>query len=51
MLHSCPADNAILFKLLAKTAGMGHGIMPSFMAKPYADVSLPSWRGLALCSD
>jgi glutamine synthetase len=33
------ADNAILFKLLAKTAGMQYGIMPSFMAKPYGDVS------------
>lgn len=32
------ADNAILFKLLAKTVGMQYGIMPSFMAKPYGDV-------------
>ncbi|KAL7411214.1 hypothetical protein BDY24DRAFT_397080 [Mrakia frigida] len=32
------ADNAILFKLLAKTVGMQYGIMPSFMAKPYGDM-------------
>lgn len=34
------ADNAVLFKLLAKTIGMQYGIIPSFMAKPYADVRL-----------
>ena len=33
------ADNAILFKFLAKSVGMKHGITPSFMAKPWANVS------------
>ena len=37
------ADNAVLFKLLAKTAGIEHGVMPTFMAKPYA--SLPGCSG------
>jgi glutamine synthetase len=37
------ADNACLFKLLAKSVGMGYGIIPTFMAKPYTDVS---WTGL-----
>lgn len=32
------ADNAILFKLLAKSVGIKHGIMPSFMAKPWGNV-------------
>jgi glutamine synthetase len=36
------ADNAILFKLIAKTMGLKYGIMPSFMAKP--------WAGLPGCS-
>lgn len=35
------ADNAILFKLLAKTVGMQYSITPSFMAKPYGEVSRP----------
>jgi glutamine synthetase len=34
------ADNAILFKYTAKSLGMKHGIMPSFMAKPWGNVSL-----------
>ena len=29
------ADNAILFKYTAKSVGMKHGVMPSFMAKPW----------------
>ena len=33
------ADNAILFKLVAKSVGMKYGIMPTFMAKPWGDVS------------
>lgn len=33
------ADNALLFKYLAKCVGMKHGIMPTFMAKPWGDVS------------
>jgi len=33
------ADNAILFKFVAKSVGMKHGITPTFMAKPYSDVS------------
>ena len=33
------ADNAILFKFLAKSIGMKHGVMPSFMAKPWGNVS------------
>ena len=33
------ADNAILFKFLAKSVGMKHGITPSFMAKPWGNVS------------
>lgn len=37
------ADNATLFKLTAKNVGMKYGIIPSFMAKPYAD--LPGCSG------
>jgi hypothetical protein len=33
------ADNAILFKYLAKSVGMRHGVIPSFMAKPWGNVS------------
>ena len=33
------ADNAILFKFLTKSLGMKYGVMPSFMAKPWANVS------------
>jgi glutamine synthetase len=33
------ADNAILFKYLAKSIGMKHGVLPSFMAKPWNNVS------------
>ncbi|KAH8827026.1 hypothetical protein DL96DRAFT_1605208 [Flagelloscypha sp. PMI_526] len=36
------ADNAILYKFLAKSIGMQHGIIPSFMAKP--------WNNLPGCS-
>jgi len=36
------ADNAILFKLLAKSTGMKLGVLPTFMAKP--------WGGLPGCS-
>lgn len=32
-------DNAILFKYLAKSIGMKHGVLPSFMAKPWGNVS------------
>jgi glutamine synthetase len=32
------ADNAILFKFTAKSLGMKHGVMPSFMAKPWGNV-------------
>ena len=32
------ADNAILFKYVAKSVGMKYGIIPSFMAKPWGDV-------------
>ncbi|KAF7796709.1 hypothetical protein EIP86_007892 [Pleurotus ostreatoroseus] len=31
------ADNAILFKYAAKSIGMKHGIIPSFMAKPWGN--------------
>lgn len=31
------ADNAILFKFLAKLVGQQHGVLPTFMAKPYSD--------------
>ncbi|TDL27400.1 glutamine synthetase/guanido kinase [Rickenella mellea] len=37
------ADNAILFKYLAKSVGMKHGIIPSFMAKPWGN--LPGCSG------
>ncbi|EIW69792.1 hypothetical protein TREMEDRAFT_68303 [Tremella mesenterica DSM 1558] len=37
------ADNACLFKLMAKSVGMKYGIMPSFMAKPWGD--LPGCSG------
>lgn len=33
------ADNAILFKFATKSIGMKHGIVPSFMAKPWGNVS------------
>lgn len=31
------ADNATLFKYTAKLVGYRHGVLPTFMAKPYAD--------------
>lgn len=40
------ADNAILYKYLAKSIGMKHGVLPSFMAKPWGNVrfhSLIKW--------
>ncbi|WWD20609.1 hypothetical protein CI109_105085 [Kwoniella shandongensis] len=37
------ADNACLFKLVAKSVGMKHGITPTFMAKPWGD--LPGCSG------
>ncbi|KAH7906371.1 glutamine synthetase guanido kinase [Hygrophoropsis aurantiaca] len=37
------ADNAILFKYLAKSIGMKHGVLPSFMAKPWGN--LPGCSG------
>lgn len=36
------ADNAMLFKFLAKSIGMKHGVVPSFMAKPWGNVSQDS---------
>ena len=33
------ADNGLLFKLVAKSMGMKHGVMPTFMAKPWENVS------------
>ena len=40
------ADNACLFKLVAKTVGMKYGIMPTFMAKPWGDVGVSHLRDL-----
>ncbi|KAF7304954.1 Gln-synt-C domain-containing protein [Mycena kentingensis (nom. inval.)] len=37
------ADNAILFKYLAKSIGIKRGVMPSFMAKPWGN--LPGCSG------
>lgn len=37
------ADNAILFKFLTKSIGFKHGIIPSFMAKPWGN--LPGCSG------
>ncbi|KIJ69333.1 hypothetical protein HYDPIDRAFT_24177 [Hydnomerulius pinastri MD-312] len=37
------ADNAVLFKFLAKSIGMKHEVMPSFMAKPWGN--LPGCSG------
>ncbi|WVN89641.1 uncharacterized protein L203_104871 [Cryptococcus depauperatus CBS 7841] len=37
------ADNACLFKLVAKSIGMKYGITPTFMAKPWGD--LPGCSG------
>ncbi|KIS00368.1 glutamine synthetase [Cryptococcus deuterogattii 2001/935-1] len=37
------ADNACLFKLVAKSIGMKHGVSPTFMAKPWGD--LPGCSG------
>jgi glutamine synthetase len=36
------ADNATLFKFVAKSVGMKRGVIPSFMAKPWANVSVNS---------
>ena len=33
------ADNAALFKYVAKSVGMRRGVVPSFMAKPWGGVS------------
>ncbi|KAJ4497877.1 hypothetical protein C8R41DRAFT_758394 [Lentinula lateritia] len=37
------ADNAILFKFLTKSIGMRHGVLPTFMAKPWGN--LPGCSG------
>jgi glutamine synthetase len=37
------ADNAILYKYAAKSIGMQHGVIPSFMAKPWGN--LPGTSG------
>ncbi|TRM62581.1 hypothetical protein BD626DRAFT_497834 [Schizophyllum amplum] len=37
------ADNAALFKYVAKSVGMKHGVVPSFMAKPWGE--LPGCSG------
>lgn len=37
------ADNAILYKFLAKSIGLKHGVLPSFMAKPWGN--LPGCSG------
>lgn len=37
------ADNAVLFKFLAKSIGMKHQVLPSFMAKPWGN--LPGCSG------
>lgn len=34
------ADNAQLFKFAVKSIGMKHGIIPSFMAKPWGKVCI-----------
>jgi len=34
------ADNALLFKYLVKSLGIKYGITPSFMAKPWGNVSM-----------
>ncbi|SNX85368.1 probable glutamine synthetase [Melanopsichium pennsylvanicum] len=33
------ADMAVLYKLLAKSVGVKHGIIPTFMAKPWANLA------------
>ena len=38
------ADNALLYKYLAKSIGMKHGIIPSFMAKPWGNVGCYLFR-------
>lgn len=40
------ADNGVLFKLMAKSVGMKYGIMPTFMAKPYGNVSKRTGKDL-----
>ncbi|KAF8643907.1 hypothetical protein AX16_008923 [Volvariella volvacea WC 439] len=37
------ADNAVLYKFLAKSIGMKYGVLPSFMAKPWGN--LPGCSG------
>ena len=34
------ADNAALFKLVAKSIGIKYNVMPTFMAKPWENVCL-----------
>ena len=36
-------DNAILFKYLAKSIGMKHNVLPSFMAKPWGNVTVSAF--------
>lgn len=47
------ADNAVLFKFLAKSIGMKHGIIPSFMAKPWGNVrsTILSWFAVSVQFD
>lgn len=42
------ADNAVLFKYTAKSLGIKHGVMPSFMAKPWGNVRLSCFCFLSM---
>lgn len=42
------ADNAILFKYMAKSVGMKYGVIPSFMAKPWGGVGFLSFSELSV---
>lgn len=44
------ADNAILFKYMAKSIGMKYGVIPSFMAKPWGSVRRLRFRSSHLGS-
>jgi glutamine synthetase len=42
------ADNATLFKLVAKSVGISRGVLPTFMAKPWGNVNPRLWTTRSL---
>ena len=45
------ADNALLYKYLAKSIGMKHGVVPSFMAKPWGNVGVIYFAPIELMAE